>query len=135
MKIQWTDKQRLFVKEYLVDLDATAAGIRAGYTRYTAAQCRGWINGDTRDSSSRPHIWDAVRVEMIRRMERVEVDQDYVIRSLMRESEVGADTTPSSRVSALNLLGKHLKMYTDRTEHLGADGKPLIPDVIKVIHE
>ena len=31
-----TDKQKRFVDEYLIDLNATAAAIRAGYSRKTA---------------------------------------------------------------------------------------------------
>ena len=37
MKIGLTDKQRTFVEEYLVDLCATQAAIRAGYSKKTAA--------------------------------------------------------------------------------------------------
>ena len=33
-----TDKQRRFVEEYLVDLNATQAAIRAGYSKRTARQ-------------------------------------------------------------------------------------------------
>ena len=36
-----TDRQRLFAREYLVDLNATRAAIRAGYSRRSASQ-RGW---------------------------------------------------------------------------------------------
>lgn len=37
MARELTDKQRLFVAEYLVDLNATQAAIRAGYSKKTAA--------------------------------------------------------------------------------------------------
>ncbi|MBP5144120.1 terminase small subunit, partial [Pseudomonas chlororaphis] len=33
-----TQKQRLFVDEYLIDLNATQAAIRAGYSKRTAGQ-------------------------------------------------------------------------------------------------
>lgn len=36
--MELTDRQRLFCKEYLVDLNATQAAIRAGYSENTARQ-------------------------------------------------------------------------------------------------
>ena len=36
-----TDKQQAFVREYLVDLNATQAAIRAGYSAKTAASTKG----------------------------------------------------------------------------------------------
>lgn len=35
-KKELTDKQKLFVKEYIIDLNATQAAIRAGYSKKTA---------------------------------------------------------------------------------------------------
>lgn len=38
MAARLTDKQRRFVSEYLIDLNATQAAIRAGYSEKTAQQ-------------------------------------------------------------------------------------------------
>lgn len=35
---KWTNKQRMFCREYLIDLNATQACIRAGYSAKTAKQ-------------------------------------------------------------------------------------------------
>lgn len=32
-----TNKQKFFIKEYLIDLNATQAAVRAGYSKNTAA--------------------------------------------------------------------------------------------------
>lgn len=56
-----TGKQRKFVKEYLVDFNATRAAERAGYTgTYESARSQGYEN------LTKPHIWDPI----VARMER-----------------------------------------------------------------
>lgn len=150
-----TPKQARFVEEYLVDLCATRAAIRAGYSEKTAAE-QGY------DLLRRPHIADALRKEQQKRSERVHVSQDYVLRRLLDISEAdliqasdeegnllplaqwpkslrmaldGLDCTElarqslddelevsthlrkvklSSRLKALDMLGRHLGMWTDR---------------------
>jgi Terminase small subunit len=64
------------------------------------------------------------------RAKRVEVDQDFVIQALVKEStREGKDTSHSARVSALGLLGKHLGMFADKlkVEHVG---DPIVTEVI-----
>ena len=77
-----TPKQARFVEEFLVDLNATQAAIRAGYARSTAekkAPC--WV-GKSRDLSPQPEIWDAVEEAKAKRSERTEIKQDRVLQEL-----------------------------------------------------
>lgn len=67
-----TDKQRRFVDEYLVDLNATQAAIRAGYSQRTARQM-----GD--ENLSKPDIAKAIQEAQALRSTRVQVDADYVL--------------------------------------------------------
>lgn len=75
-----TPKQRLFVAEYLKDLNATQAAIRAGYSEKTAH-----VQG--------PRLLDNVEVKsalnnaMDKRAEAVEVDAAYVLRRLHEMAE------------------------------------------------
>ena len=39
-----TAKQQRFCDEYLIDLNATQAAIRAGYSKKTAYKARDWLN-------------------------------------------------------------------------------------------
>lgn len=73
----FTDKQRAFVQEYLVDLNATQAAIRAGYSRKTAKQQgqRLLTNVDLKA---------AIEEGKAKRAERTRVDQDKVIRELAK---------------------------------------------------
>lgn len=67
-----TQKQKLFVKEYLVDLNATRAAIRAGYSEKTA-EAIGYEN------LRKPQIDVAIQAAMTKRSQRVEITQDRVL--------------------------------------------------------
>lgn len=71
-----TDKQALFVQEYLVDLNATQAAIRAGYSEKTAQEIGS-------ENLSKPIIQQAVARAMYERTQRVKVDADYVLKRLV----------------------------------------------------
>lgn len=71
-----TAKQRAFCQEYLVDLNATQAAIRAGYSEASATEI-GFEN------LSKPHIHREVQRMMNERAERVEVTADMVLRELI----------------------------------------------------
>lgn len=70
-----TPRQRRFVEEYLVDLNATQAAIRAGYSPKTA----GAIGSE---NLAKPEISDAIKIEMARRSERTEITIDRVLKEL-----------------------------------------------------
>lgn len=72
-----TPKQKLFVQEYLVDLNATAAAIRAGYSKKTA-------NRIASENLSKPDIQAAIQEAMQDREKRTEITQDMVIRELAK---------------------------------------------------
>jgi phage terminase small subunit len=143
-----TAKQKRFIEEYLVDLNATQAAIRAGYSPHTAKEigC---------ENLSKPHIRARVEKELAERSKRTGINQDRVIRELARialvnpvdvinmdeatikemasvddtaailsvkvkkiPSEEGTITEREIRmadkIKALELLGKHLGIFTDK---------------------
>jgi phage terminase small subunit len=122
-----TAKQQLFVKEYLVDLNATQAAIRAGYSKKTANRIGGQLLVKT-------CIANALQKAIEERNRRVEVNQDFVVAALVETVErclnrIGNDDfSPSGANRALELLGKHLGMFVDRTEITTLP--PERPDVI-----
>lgn len=73
-------KQSLFCKEYIVDLNATQAAIRAGYSEKTAGQI-----GD--ENLKKPKIAEEIERLKAERVERVEVNADEVLRELVRISQ------------------------------------------------
>lgn len=142
-----TDKQTAFVREYLVDLNATQAAIRAGYSGKSAARIGVELLNKT-------HIAQAVAVAQAKRARRVEVTQDYVISNLVEivertmqrapvtDRKGGQVTDEDGRAvwcfdakganKALELLGKHLGIFTDkvRAEVSGPDGGPVASEIV-----
>ncbi len=68
-----TPRQQRFVDEYLIDLNATQAAIRAGYSAKTA----GAIGNE---NLTKPEIAEAVAAAKKARSERVRLDADDVLR-------------------------------------------------------
>lgn len=129
-----TGKQQLFIDEYLIDLNATQAAIRAGYSEKTAGQI-----GD--ENLKKPQIAQIVQEAMNKRAERTQVTADYVLRTITETIERCRQAQPvldregqptgeykfdsTAVLKGAELLGKHLKMFTDKTELTGKDGAEL----------
>lgn len=157
-----TDKQKMFVHEYLVDLNATQAAIRAGYSEKRSSEISYQLLQKTT-------VQQAIQKAMDERAKRVDVTADKVLQELahiafddiknylsyrtektlleydengkpiigykqvieMMDSDM-VDTRNIQEVStnakgvftfklyskadALNALGKHLGMFTDKSE-------------------
>lgn len=76
-----TDKQELFAREYLSDLNATQAAKRAGYSDKTAYSIG-------QENLKKPEIQDRISELNAARMERIKVDADYVLRRLVEIDEM-----------------------------------------------
>lgn len=114
-----TNKQILFVNEYLVDLNATQAAIRAGYSARTA-HVAGY------NLLRKPGVAEAVRKGLQERAEKLHLSGEDVLSSIVDirgKAVTGGNLTQA--LKANELLGKHLKLFTDRVEHTGPDGGPL----------
>jgi phage terminase small subunit len=72
-----TPKQRQFVLEYAVDLNAKAAAERAGYSQ-RMAKAIGW------ELLRKPHVAAAIAAEMAAREKRTRVSADRVLEQLAR---------------------------------------------------
>lgn len=126
-----TAKQQRFCDEYLIDLNATQAAIRAGYSKKTARKI-GQENLTKRD------IRQYIDARMAEKESELIADQDEVLRYLTsvmrgesrssvvvveslgdfmseaRELEKAPDE--KERLKAAELLGKRYGLYTDRVE-------------------
>ena len=124
-----TPKQAAFVREYLIDLNATQAAIRAGYSAKTAEQ-QGY------QLIQKTSVKEKIQSAMKERAEIVDLTAADVLRDInavkadaMRKTydkdgnEVMANHTAA--LKALELQGKHLKMFTEKIETTGANGGPI----------
>ena len=140
-----TLKQETFVAEYLVDLNATQAAARAGYSEKTANEQGARLLANV-------SVQKLIQERMNKRSERTEITADYVLNTIVdtiercrqakpvfdRKGEHVLIETPGGELAQAyvfdsgavlkgsELLGKHLKLFTDKTEFTGKDGKDLV---------
>lgn len=122
-----TAKQQRFCDEYLIDLNATQAAIRAGYSQKTA-----YAIGI--ENLKKPIVKEYVEKRMKEKENALIADQDEVMKyltsvlrgnsvsSVLARNMVGADeviTKPpdeKERLKAAELLGKAHMMFTDKVQ-------------------
>ncbi len=110
-----TDKQAVFVEEYLVDLNATQAAIRAGYSKASATAIGV-------ENLAKPIIQQAIGLAMAARSERVRITVDEVLTDIelikqdaMKQAN-GQMINHTSALRACELQGRHLQMFIDKVE-------------------
>ncbi len=125
-----TPKQQRFVAEYLVDLNATQAAVRAGYSEKTAYSVG-------HENLKKPEVAAAIQEAMEARSQRTEIAQDWILEQLKlvyeasiearpvydkNGKEKGFSFNPAAANRALELLGKHQGMFTDNLNLGGSVG-------------
>lgn len=135
-----TPKQERFVQEYLIDLNATQAAIRAGYSAKTAK-----VIGS--ENLTKPAIADAINARQTKTAAKLEITQEYVLQTihdaverckqavavLDRKGKPVLVETPTgelvpayvfdakSVLRGAELLGRHIGMFKDQVEHTLTD--------------
>ena len=123
-----TEKQKRFVQEYLVDLNATAAAKRAGYSEKSASRIAVELLNKTQVSAE-------IQKQQAKRQKRVEITQEKVLEELaaiafangadfatvnqkaiasIKEGQYGTEVKVHDKVKALELLAKHLGMFDSK---------------------
>ena len=129
------EKERRFCEEYLVDLDARAAALRAGYAPGTAERAARWLKSD--DPAAKPELIAAVKrlmadkvMEEYARIAFANIgditDGSKVLEGVGREGTAAVasikvkgnecDVKMYDKLKALDMLGKHLGMEEDAPE-------------------
>ncbi|MGJ2639718.1 terminase small subunit [Rhizobiales bacterium 3FA27D7] len=114
-----TDKQQRFVAEYLVDLNATQAAIRAGYSEKTARSVGS-------ENLTKPDIADLIRKKQERVAEKAEWTAVDRLAALKRISDAAEKNDARVAVSAIaeanKMQGSHAPT---KTEVSGPEGGPI----------
>ncbi len=161
-------KQAKFVKEYLVDFNATQAAIRAGYSERSSSRIGPELLGKTWISDAVNHGRAVLAKKLDISAERVLNELARVAFSDMRNyvqigsggslrindpkdltedqtaaiSEMSETTSEHGgslkfrlhdKIRALELLGKNLKLFTDKLEHTGKDGESLMQSFVDLV--
>lgn len=135
-----TAKQKMFCDEYLIDLNATQAAIRAGYSKKSAKQV-------ANENLTKPYLKKYIEERMKEKEDSLIAKQDEVLKyltSVMRgesSSSVLAlcgdgmqeviDKPPDEkeRMKAAELLGKRYRLFTDKVEVEGAVPIVIVDDI------
>lgn len=146
---QLEEKQQLFVHEYIKDLNGTKAAIRAHYSEDTARQQASRL-------LSNVNIQNAIAELKAQRNERLSIDADYVIKTIVetiercsqakqvydKSGELVMTETPdgelapaykydaSNVLKGAEMLGRHLGMFEPK-----ADEDSDTPTPVKVVIE
>lgn len=120
-----TAKQRRFCDEYLIDLNATQAAIRAGYSE-------NYANTNASKLLQNTTIKDFIAARMAEKEDALIADQNEVLKyltsvmrgqsesSVLARTETGAEEViekapdEKERLKAAELLGKRYGIYTDK---------------------
>ena len=117
------DKQRRFVEEYLIDLNATQAAIRAGYSAKTA-------HSIGEENLRKPEIKSAIDAGLAQKQEKSERKASDVLKDIQElgkraiEAFSNEPTAPmlNGALKALELEGRHYGMFKDKLEISGQVG-------------
>lgn len=108
-----TDKQQRFVDEYLIDLNATQAAIRAGYSEKTAKEIGS-------ENLTKPNIAKAIEEAQNKRAEQTQIDAAYVLRRLVEidQMDVLDIMDDQMKIRPVNEWPKVWRQYVVNLENL-----------------
>lgn len=117
-----TNRESKFINEYLIDLDVPRAALAAGFSKTIAkSKAYQWVS----NSKVKPHVFAELKRRILKQEERTGITADYVLSNIKEVAEKclqrqkGNKFDSSGANKALELLGRHLKLFTDKIEHLG----------------
>lgn len=133
-----SQKQKLFVEAFLANPNATEAARKAGYKGNDVT-----LASVGAENLRKPQIAKLVE----KRVESAAMSANEVLEELaliakcdwqdfveVRRDKFGdvidASLKLSDKIKALELIGKHHKLFTDKFEHSGKDGNPIEHEVV-----
>lgn len=127
MSKQLTEKQKRFCEEYLIDLNATQSYLRAGYK----AKSSDIACAEGSKLLRNPKVAEYIKELRERQAKRTEVSSDEVVEELKKVAFCDAKVLGRDKVKALELLGQHLGMFTEKVSVTTEDKLPELLDALK----
>ena len=118
--VELTNKQKMFCQEYMVDLNAPQASIRAGYSPRTAKEigC---------ENLTKPNIQAEIQRLQKERISRVQLTADKVLEDIERvRGKAESSEQYNVSLKASELQGKHLAMFTEKQQIEGEIKMPTV---------
>lgn len=115
-----TVKMQVFVDQYLIDGNATRSALAAGYSERTAARIGSEL-------LTHPHVKEALAKALKEQQKRTLITADEVLKRIdrvARKAEAAGDFSAANRAN--QLLGQHYKLFTEKHEHGGIGGGPVM---------
>jgi phage terminase small subunit len=115
-----TDKEAAFVREYLVDKSKAQAALRAGYSPRSAARVGSQVY-------AKPHVKAAIAAALADQAKRTLITADRVLLDINDLADkAGKAGEYSAAIKGKELIGKHYKLFTEKHEHGGIGGGPVL---------
>lgn len=124
---QLSAKMKLFVDEYLVDLNASAAVLRAGYRTSNK-------NRIAAELLAHPLVSAEINRRTEKRREGMELKADFLIHKLVQIIQ-DPDEKTTDILRAIELAGKSIALWKERQEVTGADGEAIRIEEQKIERE
>jgi phage terminase small subunit len=119
-----TDKQRKFCDEYLVDLNATQAAIRVGYSEKTASEQSSRLLSNVK-------IKNYIQNKQKKTSDKLEINKELILQMVFDIAKSKGERT-NDRLKAIEIVNKMLGLNeAEKHEVKEMLEQPLFPDVPK----
>lgn len=125
MSTELNPREEQFCLEYLIDRNPVQAAIRAGYAESTARYAAKWIQGK---NPQKPTLKKRINEMEGKLSQRVEITAADVLGELAKIAKADVEVTERGKMKALELLGKHLGLFTS-----GADNSDTLAKLDEVL--
>jgi phage terminase small subunit len=143
--VKLTDKQEAFVREYMIDLNASQAYLRAGYNVNEAT-----ARANASRLLTKANILTRIEELQAERAKKLNIDAEWVLNRLVQISDRCMTTEPvmefnydtkrmeetgefkfdsSGANKATELIGKHLGMFKDKLDINANIGVTIVDDI------
>lgn len=102
----FTAKQKIFIAEYIKDKNASRAARAAGFSDVSCRET-------ARRLLTKPDIRQAVEEALAKQAKRCEITADKILNRIAEKAFDSPDCEDHNILKALELLGKHFKLFTD----------------------